>query len=93
MRDEREGKKNTQISQLLVALMLLLNKRPAGDRRTPEQQGHRSCRGGVRCRGEGDRAIAGGERMGGRKEEKGKKKGGKGRRGCRPAGHFQNCIF
>jgi hypothetical protein len=39
MRDEREGKKNTQISQLLVALMLLLNKRPAGDRRTPELQG------------------------------------------------------
>jgi hypothetical protein len=66
---------------------------PAGDRRTPEQQGHRSCRGGVRCRGEGDRVIAGErERMGGRKEEK-EKKGGKGRRGCRPAGHFQNWIF
>jgi hypothetical protein len=54
---------------------------PAGDRRTPEQQGHRSCRGGVRCRGEGDRAIAGErERMGGigeEKEEK-EKKGGEG---------------
>jgi hypothetical protein len=41
---------------------------PAGDRRTPEQQVHRSCRGGVRCRGEGERAITGErERMGGRK--------------------------
>jgi hypothetical protein len=51
---------------------------PAGDRRTPEQQGHRSCRGGVRCRGEGDRVTELSrerERMGGRKEEKGKKRG------------------
>jgi hypothetical protein len=68
---------------------------PAGDRRTSEQQGHRSCRGGVRCRGEGERASAGErERMGGRKEGKEKKKrggggGGKGRWGCRPAGPFQ----
>jgi hypothetical protein len=44
---------------------------PAGDRRTPEQQGHRSCRVGVRCRGEGERASAGErERMWGRKEGK-----------------------
>jgi hypothetical protein len=49
---------------------------PVGDRRTPEPQGHRSCRGGVRCRGEGERASAGErERMGGRKEGKEKKKG------------------
>jgi hypothetical protein len=66
---------------------------PAGDRRTPEQQVHRSCRGGVRCRGEGERAIAGErERMGGRKEEKEKKRG-KSRWGCRPAGHFQKLDF
>jgi hypothetical protein len=67
---------------------------PAGDRRTPEQQGHRSCRGGVRCRGEGEgeRASAGErERMGGRKEGKEKKRG-KGRWECRPAGHFKNEI-
>jgi hypothetical protein len=64
---------------------------PAGDRRMPEQQGHRSCKGGVRCRGEGERASAGErERMWGRKEGKEKKKGGgKGMWGCRPAGPFQ----
>jgi hypothetical protein len=43
---------------------------------------HRSCRGGVRCGGVGERAIAGErERMGGRKEEKEKKKRGEGRVG------------
>jgi hypothetical protein len=48
---------------------------------------HRSCRGGVRCGGVGERAIAGErERMGGRKEEKEKKKGGRpGRWGCKRA--------
>jgi hypothetical protein len=64
---------------------------PAVDRRTPEQQGHRSCRGGVRCRGEGERANAEErERMGGRKEGKKKKK--KGRRVGGGAGQlaFQN---
>jgi hypothetical protein len=51
---------------------------PAGDRRTPEQQCHRSYKGGVRCRGEGERSITGQrERMGGRKEEKEKKKEGR----------------
>jgi hypothetical protein len=49
---------------------------PAGDGRTPEQQGHRICRGGVRCRGEGERASAGErERMGGKKRREGKKGG------------------
>jgi hypothetical protein len=55
----------------------LKNLLMAGDRRTPEQQGHRSCRGGVRCRGEGDRAIAGEGKNGGKKRREGKKKGGR----------------
>jgi hypothetical protein len=60
----------------------LLVGSPVGDRETPEQQGHQCCRGGVRCGGVGERAIAGErERMGGRKEEKEKKKGGEGRVG------------
>jgi hypothetical protein len=55
----------------------LLVGSPVGDREMPEQQGHQCCREGVRCGGVGERAIAGErERMGGRKEEKEKKKGG-----------------
>jgi hypothetical protein len=49
----------------------LQNLLMAGDRRTPEQQGHRSCRG------EGDRAIAGEGKNGGKKRREGKKKGGR----------------
>jgi hypothetical protein len=59
---------------------------PAGERRTPELQGHWSRRGGVRCRGEGERAKR--ERMGGRKKGKEKKRG-KGRWGCGLAGPNQ----
>jgi hypothetical protein len=62
---------------------------PAGDGRTPEQQGHRICRGGVRCRGEGERASAGErERMGAKKRREGKKRG-KGRWRCNTGGLFK----
>jgi hypothetical protein len=47
----------------------------AGERRSPELERHRSSRGGVRCKGEGDTESAGEvERVGGRKERKKKKK-------------------
>jgi hypothetical protein len=46
----------------------------AGERRSPELERHRSSRGGVRCKGEGDTESAGEvERVGGRKERKKKK--------------------
>jgi hypothetical protein len=73
---------------------------PAGDGRTPEQQGHRICRGGVRCRGEGERASAGErERMGGgggKKRREGKK-GGRVGEGARQLGfsksNFLTCSI
>jgi hypothetical protein len=46
----------------------------AGERRSPELQRHRSSRGGVRCKGEGDTDSAG-ERLNEWGEEK--KKGGR----------------
>jgi hypothetical protein len=49
---EQQPKKKKSTRRLLVGS-------PAGDRTTPEQQGHRIYRGGVRCRGEGERASAG----------------------------------